>query len=364
MQKPCVPDSLPPKGIDWGALVSRIGAANAGVARFDGFLQSVVNPTLLLSPLRTQEAVLSSRIEGTQATLGEVLAYEAMPDPRSPRAEDIQEVINYRDAMDMAVEALHVRPISLNLLRDIHNVLLSGVRGRNKARGEFRTVQNYIGARGASIEQASFIPPEPAVLMQCLSDWEHYVHADERDPIVQAAVVHGQFEVIHPFLDGNGRVGRILIPLFLFEKGVLSSPMFYLSAYFEAHRSEYCDRLLAITEQGDWQGWIAFFLDAVIEQARENTAKAKAIQSLYDEMKVRIPEVTRSQYAISILDAIFQQPHFTATEFMDRTGLARRTATRLVGLLRDAEIVAPLREGRGQNPSTLVFTRLVEICDI
>lgn len=190
--------------------------------------------------MTTQEAVLSSRIEGTQATLGDVLRFEAGEAPKEERKQhDIQEIINYRHALRGAEEELRTRPFNLNLLKKLHSILLDSVRGRDTARGRFRQVQNWVGAPGTPIEEAPFVPPAPGLLMEYLDNWEKYYHADRPDPLVQLAIVHAQFEIIHPFLDGNGRLGRMLVPLFLYEKEFISKPMFYLSAYLEVHQDEY-----------------------------------------------------------------------------------------------------------------------------
>lgn len=239
--KPYEPRRLPLDCIDWPKLVPLIGQANAALVRYDGMLQSVVNPDVLLSPLTTQEAVLSSRIEGAQASMEEVLEYEADPQERiePSRYADIQEIINYRLAMRVAQEALLTRPFSLNLLKQLHEILLDSVRGRDKARGRFRRSQNYIAPPGEPMERAIYVPPVWERVESAMDNWEKYLHADELDPLVQLAVAKAQFELIHPFLDGSGRLGRMLIPLFLFEKGLLSSPMFYMSAYLEQNRDAY-----------------------------------------------------------------------------------------------------------------------------
>jgi len=224
MRQPYKPQKLPLDSIDWGSLVDLIARANAALARYDGMLETMVNPTLLLSPLTTQEAVLSSRIEGTQATLEEVLEFEADPTRKIEPSKyaDIQEIINYSKAMQHAVTLLKTKALCLNLIKELHAILLDSVRGANKARGEFRRIQNWIGPPGCSIEEATFVPPSPDVLPQALDNWEKYIHYNEKERLVQLAIVKAQFELIHPFLDGNGRIGRMLVPLFLYEKKLLS----------------------------------------------------------------------------------------------------------------------------------------------
>jgi len=275
----------------------------------------VPNAEVLLSPLTTQEAVLSSRIEGTQATLGEVLKFEAGEEPEHPsRRLDIHEIINYRQALKTAEEKLKTKPFNLNLLLELHSILLDSVRGRDKGRGQFRTIQNWIGAPGSTIDTAAYVPPEPTRFLDLLDNWEKYYHMERPDPLVQLAMVHAQFEIIHPFVDGNGRLGRILIPLFLHEKGILGRPIYYLSEYLDAHRTEYIEHLRALDKQdGAWNRWIEFFLVALTEQAKLNAAKARKMIDLYEEKKAKVINLTRSQYAVPLLDALFEKPVLRST---------------------------------------------------
>lgn len=360
---PYVPDSLPLKDLDWRPFRRLVGPANAALARYDGILQAIPDPQVLLSPLTTQEAVLSSRIEGTQANLEEVLEFEARKrDPESN--SDIREIINHRTAMHMAVDVLRQRPICVNLVLDIHRYLLDSVRGRDKARGEFRRVQNYIAGSSPGIENAAFIPPEPGIVLPHMRNLEKYIHNDEEDDrLVQLAIVHAQFELIHPFLDGNGRVGRILLPLFLFEKQLLSAPMFYLSAYLNEYRDEYCDRLGAISASKDWAGWIEFFLTAIIEQARINTDKVKAIRALYETKIEKVRQLTHSEYTVKAVDCIFSSPIFLSTDFFNRCGIPRPTAARILKVLIDERILCVLQERSGRKPALLLFTKLVKITE-
>ena len=363
--KPFEPHKLPLESIDWGTHVSLIGRANAALARYDGMLQSIVNPVVLLSPLTMQEAVLSSRIEGTLANMEEVLEYEADPKEKiePSKHDDIQEIINYRRAMGMAVVEFKGRPLCLNLIKKLHAVLLDSVRGMNKAPGKFRRIQNYIGPTGCSIEDATFVPPSADHLGSALDNWEKYLHYDEKDRLVQLAVIKAQFEIIHPFIDGNGRIGRMLIPLFLFEKGLLSSPMFYLSAYLEAQREVYYQRLQAVSETGDWSGWIDFFLRAVIEQAGTNIEKTCKILDLYDRMKQKLPDIIRSQYAIQAIDALFDRPIFRITDFIKRSGIPKDSVKRIVGALKENGSIKDLRTGKGRRAAILIFPELITITE-
>jgi Fic family protein len=365
MKKPYRSQKLPPESIEWTNHIPLIAQANAGLARYDGILETMVNPALLLSPLTTQEAVLSSRIEGTQATLEEVLEFEADPSRKidASKRADIQEIINYRNAINRAVELLEKRPICLNVILELHSILMESVRGTNKARGQFRKSQNWIGPPGCSMEEATFIPPAPDALPCALDDWEKYLHADEKDRLVQLAIIKAQFELIHPFLDGNGRIGRMLVPLFLFEKKLLSRPMFYLSAYFERNRAQYYRALNAISENDDWNGWIRFFLTAVVEQTKENIKKARAIFNLYEKMKQDVPAITHSQYAIQAVDALFHRPIFRSTDFITASQIPKFTAFRILNELASKGIVNVLRQGKGRKAAILMFTQLLEITD-
>ncbi|MFH1453960.1 MAG: Fic/DOC family N-terminal domain-containing protein [Armatimonadota bacterium] len=361
--KPYIPDTLPLQKLDWFKFVNLIGASNAELARYDGILQGIVNPQVFLSPLTTKEAVLSSRIEGTQATLEEVLEFEASQktDITTEREKDIQEIINYRKSIRFAVDWLGKKPITLNLIKEIHGILLDSVRGKDKGRGRFRAVQNWIGIPGTPMKQAYYIPPDPMNIMEYLSNFEKYIHYDEKDRLVQLAIVHAQFEIIHPFLDGNGRLGRILMPLFLYEKQLLNSPMFYISEYFEAHREEYYSRLRGITSGKQWEEWIEFFLKAVIEQSKINSQKAKAILALYNDKKERLQKVTRSHYIIKVLDTLFARPIFSSTDFVDYSGIPKPTASRILQNLEKENIIMIFKKGGGNKANLYIFKKLLQI---
>ena len=369
--EPYIPDSLPLKIIDWEMHVSLIGKANAALARYDGILLGIVNSQVLLSPLTTREAVLSSRIEGTQASLEDVLQYEAdVGEPSeegdgkdTPEIRDIHEIINYRKAMSAAVEETKKRPFGINTIRDLHRILLTGVRGRNKDPGEIRRIQNYIAPPGTPIERATFIPPTPPMIMDALSNWEEYLHSDEKDSLVQLAILKAQFELIHPFLDGNGRIGRMLVPLILYHKGILSRPMFYISSYLERNRDVYYERLRAISSEGDWNGWISFFLKALVEQAEENSRKAKAILALYNNMKQRVPDITHSQHSIQAIDTIFSRPIFNSAYFIKKSEINKMTAQRILREMKESGILIVSRERRGSRSALYEFSELIDITE-
>jgi Fic family protein len=364
---PYVPDTLPLADLDWRRLLPLVGQANGELARYDGLLQGIPNPAVMLSPLTTQEAVLSSRIEGTQATVDEVLEQEAGLLKEGEKFQDIQEISNYRQALFAAREQLKDYPIRLGFVRELHRILLSSVRGQDKTPGEFRRDQNWIGPFGCSIEQASFVPPNPLQLPNHLQAWEQYLDSNDLDFLLQTAVVHAQFELLHPFKDGNGRIGRIIIPLFLYQKRVLSQPMFYLSEYLESHREEYYRRLKGISADKDWNGWIVFFLQAVLSQARQNSVRVVAIKALYEEMKLAIHEITHSQYTVHLLDAIFSKPIFRTSDLTSQlhreSGVHEKTSLALLRQLRQADVLRELRPGSGSRPSTLGFPRLINLAE-
>lgn len=358
---------FPPKNINWAELVPFIGPAQAALARYDGILKAVPNAQVLLSPLTFQEAVLSSKIEGTQATLGEVLRVEAgddEPDLTPTKRNDVQEVINYRTAMWEAVQGLQDLPLSSRLLCNAHAVLLDGARGKNCSPGEFRKIQNWIGSSGCNQSQARFVPMSPEHLADGMSKWNNFLHTDFPDRLVQLAIVHAEFESIHPFLDGNGRLGRLLVPLFLFEKKLLSAPSFYMSAYLEANRETYYDQLLNISAKGDWTGWCSFFLEALRSQAEENGTKAESILALYEELKREVLAELSSQYTIQALDFMFQMPIFKSTDFIQKANIPDSSAKRLLRLLRDLpNLLVILREGSGRKPAILGFHALLNIVE-
>ncbi len=364
--KPADPQHLPLREIDWEPLIPLIVRANRSLAHYDGVLHGVPNPEVLLAPLTTEEAVLSSRIEGTQATLGEVYRFEAGEAPAmESRRQDIGEILNYRRALRVAEKELRTRPFHLNLLLRLHAILLDSVRGQNKARGIFRTEQNWIGTSGTPLAQAAFVPPAPDALPVLLDNWEKYYHAQQPDALVQLAIVHAQFEILHPFLDGNGRLGRILIPLFLHEKEILHRPMFYLSAWLEARRDAYIEHLRPLgKEPGAWNRWITFFLTGLDEQARINSGKARNILDLYESMKLRTLALTRSQHAIPLLDQLFEKPVFEGSDlkFGERPP-TRAAIFNLLRALRDGGVLKVMREGGGRHATIYAFADLINLCE-
>ena len=359
-------DGFPPTNINWPALIPLIGPANRAVARYDGLLGAIPSPGVLLSPLMTQEAVLSSRIEGTQTTMGEVLEFEAEGDNEQisdTKRGDIEEVLNYRKAMHCAVKLMRELPLCQRVLKETHAVLLDGVRGHSKAPGSYRKIPNWIGPAGCNIENARYIPIAVNALPDAIARWERYIHEDAPDCLVQLAVIHAEFEALHPFLDGNGRLGRMLVPLFMYQRGLLSEPMFYISAFLERNRDEYYERLLAISRDGDWTQWIGFFLRAITEQARENQTKTQAIRDLYDETARRIATISHSQYSIHAAEFLFTRPIFRASDFYHAPSMTPASGRRILNLLLQNSFFQVIRPASGSSSAILAYRELLNITE-
>ncbi len=357
---------FPPANINLHEIFPLIGPATAELARFDGVLSAIPNASVLLSPLTTQEAILSSKIEGTQTNFEDVLKYEEESDRASlppEKRKDIHEVLNYRIAMSHAVKRMQELPLCKRIIRETHAKLMEGVRGQNKSPGLFRKDQNWIGTPGSTLETARFIPISPEQLPKAMDDWELYIHTDTVDRLVQMAVLHAEFEALHPFADGNGRLGRMCIPLFMYHIGLINQPMFYISAYFEAHDREYRNRLLKVSEEEDWTGWCVFFLDAVKEQARNNLIKAKNILELYESKKAEFLDLTHSQYAIYALDFIFSYPVFSSTRFTHQEEIPHPTARKIIRQLKDNDLIREISPSRGRLSAWYIFPELVRITE-
>lgn len=339
-----VPDPLPP-AIEWSAaLASRLSDADRAIGRLAGEGRRLRIPHLLIRPFIRREAVLSSRIEGTQATLGELLAAEAgAAVERSPA--DLREVANYVVALEYGVQRLRELPLSLRLVRELHEKLMRGVHGDTATPGEFRRTQNWIGPAGAALAESTYVPPPPDRLMECLGPWEKFLHDDSLPPVAHAALAHSQFEAIHPFLDGNGRVGRLLITLLLVERGVLPTPLLYLSAFFEATRQEYYARLLAVTEKGEWEEWLDYFFTGVANQAEDALRRIQRIDELLLRWRERLSAAT-SRLPERSLDLFTENPFWSVSKLAERTGVAFTTAQRAIDRLESAGIVALVTEAK------------------
>ena len=298
--------------------------------------------------------------------MGVVLEFEAEGGRKkvpNEKREDIQEILNYRKAMRHAEKLLETLPLCQRVIKQTHAVLMDGVRGHGKAPGEYRRIPNWIGPHGCSIDEARFVPISAGELNEGMGQWDNYINGDAPDRLIQLAVLHAELEALHPFLDGNGRLGRMCIPLFMHQAGLIHRPMFYISAYFEANREEYYDRLLAVSRDGDWSGWCVFFLEAVQQQAESNLTKAKAVLDLYNRMKLKIAEISHSQFAIHALDWIFEQPIFNSTDFMRASGIPKPTAARILRVLKDEKILQVWQEARGSKPAVYGYADLLNVAE-
>ena len=339
-----VPAPLPPP-LAWDeGLTVILSSADRAIGRLAGEGRRLPNPHLLIGPFVRKEAVLSSRIEGTQATLGELLASEAGASVERSR-DDLHEVGNYVESLEYGLERLDTLPVSLRLVREMHERLMRGVRGDMATPGEFRRSQNWIGPPGSALGDATYLPPPPSELMDCLDAWGRFLYDDALPPLVHAALAHSQFEAVHPFLDGNGRVGRLLITLLLVKLGVLPSPLLYLSAYFEATREEYYARLLGVTERGEWEEWLTYFLRGVVLQADDAVDRIQRIDGLFTLWKQGLAR-GQSRLPERALDLFAENPFWTVGGVARRLQVAFTTAQRAIDRLETAGIVAQVQEGR------------------
>jgi Fic family protein len=314
-----LPNPLPPK-LDYDSdLVALLSHANWLLGELSGTGRILPNPYLLISPYMRREAVSSSRIEGTQASLNDLFFFEAA-ETDEPEVPDVKEVRNYVRAIEHGLDLLNRLPVSIRLLLSLHEILMEGVRGEQSAPGQIRRVQNWIGPKGCLLSEATYVPPPVPEMEQALYAWEKYYHSNPREPsLIQCAIMHYQFEAIHPFSDGNGRIGRLLITLMLCEKGILGQPLLYLSKFFEKNREEYWDRLLRVSKTGAWRGWVDFFLRGVASQAEDALSDAQQILQLHDAYLTKL-RATRyiPQTAHRLIDEIFMSP------VLSIAGLARR----------------------------------------
>lgn len=337
---PFSPPKLPPQ-ISYEKLVSEIGNAHSSISKLDALLSQLKNPQLLSRTLITREAVLSSQIEGTEATLSEVFEQEAKGEHKevTPKEKDFREIANYRHALERGVKILETHPLSENVIKELHAILLQSARGHHRGPGEFRRKLVYIAKPGAPLEEASYVPPLPDAIPELFSNLERYIHSAERDTLVQISIAHYQFEAIHPFEDGNGRIGRLLISLMLYQKKLLSYPFIYLSEFFEEHRRDYYDLLRGVSEQGDWEAWLSFFLRGIDVQARKAQEMCQHILNLHEGLKKQAHEL-QSRYAHDFLDALFVNPFFTSRTIRLTSGIKNaKTLFGLIGKFREAGII-------------------------
>jgi Fic family protein len=325
-----VPHPLPPNpplkiDDEMSRLMER---ANRALGRLDGCTYTLPNPDLFIYMYIRKEAVLSSQIEGTQASLDDLLEYEGNIEGKSS-PDDINEISNYVDAMNYGLERLQELPLSLRLIKEIHARLMSGIRGGHKSPGEFRTTQNWIG--GTSPGNAAFVPPPANELLPCLGDLEKFLHDETVPPLLKAGLAHAQFETIHPFLDGNGRMGRLLIAFILCHDQVLEKPLLYLSLFFKKHRQEYYERLNAVRRDGDWEGWIKYYLQGVYEISKQATDAAKAIMDLMSLDRQKAAGLGKAApTAMALLELLYRRPYVTIPYVARELGISSPAAGKAV----------------------------------
>lgn len=339
-----VPDPLPPK-LDWSdALVSLTSKADIALGTLAGLGENLPNPHLLIYPFVRKEAVLSSRIEGTQSSLSDLLLFEAT---KAEKQGDVKEVQNYVRAIEYGLKRLEELPLSLRLIRELHAILMEGVRGERATPGEFRQSQNWIGPPGCTLNDATFVPPPVAEMKEALDQLEKFLHADTQlPPLVELALIHYQFETIHPFLDGNGRIGRLLVTLFLCQRCILNRPLLYLSAFFERHRQEYYDHLLRVSQRGAWQQWLEFFMQAVVNQSHDAVRRARRLLDLHRTYHQTSIEKRLTPTAAELVELIFVKPVLNARVAQESLKVTYPGAQKAINALVEQGILAEITGGK------------------
>jgi len=357
---------FPPSDIAYDQIISALLQAENAIARYDQELSSFHNKEFFLAPLRNQEAVLSSRMEGTISTIDEILEYDTTADDDSQDVKnvrsDVVETILYRRALSYAQKEMEDgREISSSLIRSMHQMLLSYGRGATKDPGQFKIEQNYIGDKVSGM--ISYTPISPELLPEGLDRLFSYLQSAEHPELIRTAFGHVEFEALHPFKDGNGRIGRMLITLMLWSGGVISSPHFYISRFMEEHKEAYIERMRQVSASNDWTGWLLFFLEAAKTQAHYNLTATQNIRNLYEEMKGTFSEITGSKHAIAMLDAVFTRPIFRSQQITAQSKIPPATVTRFIKLLQqsDYDLIRTVRAGAGRRPATYAFEPLLKL---
>lgn len=360
--KAFIPAALPPEPpVKFNSeLQTSLSKADRALARLDGIVTVLPNPDLFIAMYVKKEALLSSQIEGTQASLEGVLEFEADLTPKED-IDDIKEVINYIKALNYGIERLKEFPMSLRLIKEIHKILIKGTRGTHKTPGEFRKTQNWIGPPGASLNEATFVPPPPDMLLKLMGEMEKFIHSkDKIPPLIKIALIHSQFETIHPFLDGNGRIGRLLITFYLYWKNILSKPLLYLSFYFKKNRAGYYDLLMRVRTEGIWEEWIKFFLKGISEISEEASNTAREIIKLKENLITKLFKNSISSiYAVKLIDLLFENIVIDVRHVTDKFSIHRDTSNEL---LKRFEKIGILKEITGkQRYKKYIFNDYVEI---
>jgi len=358
--KAFVPNPLPRELPLSSPLISALDKASLAVGTLAGVGETLQNPHLLITPFLRREAVLSSRIEGTQASISDVFIFEAGGERAD--APDTREVVNYVHALNLGLERLNELPICVRLTNEVHARLMHGVRGEDKTPGQLREHQNWIGTRGTNIEDARFIPPPPELVSDLMADWERFVNEDlEMPALIQCALMHYQFEAIHPYLDGNGRIGRLLITLFLCAREVLPTPLLYLSAYFDKRRDDYINHLFRVSATGEWEPWITFFLRGVEQQARDALIRSRRVRELHQRYVQLLQSKRESANALRLLDILFANPYVTAPRASELLGVTHAGAQGILNRLVRAGV---LEHVSGRWPRLYVARELLRAIEV
>lgn len=357
-------DKFPPQDLNYEKFVEPLIKATDAVARYDQMLKNMYNSEIFLTPLRNQEAVISSRMEGTISTIDEILKYEAdhdteIGDTDKVRSEVIETIL-YQRALKATQKAMgDGYPLSQSLIKGIHQRLLSFGRGSTKSPGELKNEQNYLADKLK--KNILFIPISPEKLQDGLDKLFQYIDQSTHPALIKTGITHIEFEALHPFKDGNGRIGRILITLMLWSLGTISAPHFYISAYLEDNRDLYIDSMRKVSEDGDWEGWCSFFLKAVEQQAIRNLTVAENIRNLYEQMKNIFAEVLSSKWSVNALDFVFTNPVFRNNRFTTNSGIPAASAARFTRMLLEKNLIRTLEEASGRRPALYSFEPLMQL---
>lgn len=345
-----IPNPLPPKiDLTWD-LVSTISTTDRALSELAGVARTLPNPHLLINPFIRREAVLSSKIEGTQASLSDLLMFEGAGQKISDtQHSDVQEVMNYVNALELGLDRLKKLPVSIRLINEMHKLLMTGVRGDNLSPGEFRKIQNWIGPPNAIKQNATYVPPPIPEMKQAMSELEKFIHAKTNlPPLIRLALIHYQFEAIHPYIDGNGRIGRLLITLMLCADELLPQPLLYLSAYIEHHRRKYYQLLLDVSQKGAWSEWINFFLQGVTEQSLDAIKRSRLLLDLQQQYREKMQATRSSTLTLKLIDKLFAQPVMTVNHVGHLLDITPRAAQLNVNKLVEAGILEETT-GRQRN---------------
>ncbi len=357
-------DQFPPKNLDYGKIVNSLLKATDALARYDQMLKNMHNSEILLAPLRNQEAVISSRMEGTISTMDEILKFEADSENDAEEAKKVRsevfETILYQRCLLNAQKAMKDGyPLSQHLIKTLHQQLLSFGRGAKKSPGLFKVEQNYLADKIK--QKVLFTPISPEKLNDGLENLFTYINESSDPILIKTALMHLEFEALHPFQDGNGRIGRMLITLLLWSTGTISEPHFYVSGYMEEHKDEYIDTMREVSKNNNWEAWCIFFLNAIEKQAIRNLEIAEKIKKLYEEMKPIFSDTLSSKWSVNALDYIFTNPIFRNNRFTTKSGIPSPTAARFTRILLDKELLRTLEESSGRRPALYAFEPLLKL---